>query len=164
MSKIKTLVVLLMLSVFSLNATAQNTATDFSSMNYEVQFIRTGLDGTILFKIYSYGKDDDQAIANAKSDALKAVMFRGIPGSDLVGPMVTDLSALETHKDFFQTFFGTQQYLQYVSISGDGSVDGDDRFKVGKRFKVGVVVSVQKGNLRKLLEAAGIIRGLSSGF
>jgi hypothetical protein len=164
MSKIKTLVVLLMLSVFGLNANAQNTAADFSAMNYEVQFIQTGLDGTILFKIYAYGKDDDQAIANAKSDALKAVMFRGIPGSDLVRPMVTDLAAPETHKDFFQTFFGTQQYLQYVSISGDGTVDSDDRFKVGKRIKLGVVVSVQKDNLRKLLEAAGIVRSLNSGF
>lgn len=155
---------LIFLLVLNFNLSAQNTSSDFASMNYEVQFIRTGVDGTILFKIFSYGKNEDQSIQNAKSDALKAVMFKGIPGSDLVSPMVRDLSALETHKDFFQTFFQTQQYLQYVSISGDGSIDGEDRIRVGKKYKIGVVVSVQKANLRKLLESAGIIKALNAGF
>jgi len=36
--------------------------------------------------------------------------------------------------------------------------------KVGKEYKIGVVVSVSKDQLRKDLEAAGIIKGLSSGF
>ena len=36
--------------------------------------------------------------------------------------------------------------------------------RVGKEYKVGVVVSVRKDDLRKALEAAGIIRGLNSGF
>jgi hypothetical protein len=152
------------LVVLSYNLNAQNTATDFTSMNYEVQFIRTGVDGTILFKIFSYGKDEDQAVQNAKSDALKAVMFKGIPGSDLINPMVRDLSALEIHKDFFQTFFKTEQYLQYVSISGDGTIDGEDRLKVGRKYKIGIVISVQKANLRKLLETAGIIKALNAGF
>jgi len=161
---IKNIGISILLLVLSFNLSAQNTAADFSAMNYEVQFIRTGVDGTILFKIFSYGKDEDQAIYNSKSDALKAVMFKGIPGSDLVNPMVRDLAALETHKDFFQTFFKTAQYLQYVSISGDGTIDGEDRLKVGRKYKIGVVVSVQKANLRKLLETAGIIKALNAGF
>jgi hypothetical protein len=164
MKIIKGTIVLTLLLLVTFSLKAQNTAADFTSMNYEVQFIRTGLDGTILFKIFSYGKNEDQAIQNSKSDALKAVMFKGIPGSDLVNPMVRDLSALETHKEFFQTFFQTQQYLQYVSISNDGSIDGEDRLKVGKKYKIGVVVSVQKAQLRKLLEAAGIIKALNAGF
>ena len=36
--------------------------------------------------------------------------------------------------------------------------------KVGKEYKVGCVVSVRKDDLRRALEAAGIIRGLSTGF
>jgi len=164
MKIIKLISVFIFLILLNFNLVAQSTASDFSSMNYEVQFIATGVDGTILFKIFSYGKNEDQAIQNAKSDALKAVMFKGIPGSDLVSPMVRDLSAIETHKDFFQTFFKTEQYLQYVSISGDGTIDGEDRLKVGKRYKIGVVVSVQKANLRKFLETAGIIKALNAGF
>ena len=54
--------------------------------------------------------------------------------------------------------------MKFVSVSGDGSVASEDRMKVGKEYKVGVVVSVMYDLLRKDLEAAGIIRGLSSGF
>jgi hypothetical protein len=36
--------------------------------------------------------------------------------------------------------------------------------KVGKEYKVGVVVTVNKDMLRKHLEEAGIVRGLGSGF
>jgi hypothetical protein len=160
----KKIILVTYLLFFFTNIIGQNTAQDFSSMNYEVQFIRTGLEGTILFKIFSYGKNEDQAIENCKSDALKAVMFKGIPGSDLRDPMIKDLSVLETRKDFFETFFTTKQYLQYVSISSDGSIDGEDRLKVGKKYKIGVIVSVQKNTLRKLLESSGIIKPLNAGF
>ena len=34
----------------------------------------------------------------------------------------------------------------------------EEKYKVGKRVKVAVIVSVQKDNLRKFLESAGIIR------
>ncbi len=147
------------------NVTAQNTTSDFLANNYEVQFLKTtGVGGTIVFKIYAYGKNQDQAVQNAKSDALKAVMFKGIPGSDLKDPLITDLSVLETQKAFFNTFFETNQYQQYIAISSDGSIDGEDIFKVGKKYKVGVVVSVQKDNLRTLLEKAGIIKRLDSIF
>ena len=54
--------------------------------------------------------------------------------------------------------------MKYVSESGDGNVDAGDRVKVGKEYKIGVLVSVSKDALRKDLEAAGIIKGLSSGF
>jgi hypothetical protein len=36
--------------------------------------------------------------------------------------------------------------------------------RVGKEYKVGTVVSVRKDDLRKALEAAGVIRKLNSGF
>ena len=50
--------------------------------------------------------------------------------------------------------------LKYASIM-EGTTE---IVKVGKEYKVGVVVSVRKDDLRKALEAAGIIRGLNSGF
>jgi sRNA-binding protein len=73
---------------------------------------------------------------------------------------------LEDEKaDFFEPFFEEGgRYMKFVSESSDGNVDAADRVKVGKEYKIGVVVSVHKDALRKDLEAAGIIRGLSSGF
>lgn len=73
---------------------------------------------------------------------------------------------LENEKaDFFEPFFEEGgKYMKFVSSSGDGNIDAADRMKVGKEYKIGVVVSVMKDALRKDLEAAGISKGLSSGF
>jgi sRNA-binding protein len=54
--------------------------------------------------------------------------------------------------------------MKFVSSTSDGNVDAADRIKVGKEYKIGVIVSVMKDELRKDLEAAGVIRGLASGF
>lgn len=140
----------------SLDLFSQNTSKDYFTTNYEVQFVRTGVQGTELFKVFSYGRNDDQAINNAKSDAIKAMLFKGIPGSGYQNPMISDLSVIEANKDFFNTLFETDQYKQYVSVSGDGTVE--ERYNIGRRVKVGVIVAVQKDNLRKLLESSGIIR------
>ena len=56
------------------------------------------------------------------------------------------------------------KYMKYVSVSTDGQISADDRKKVGKEYKVGIVISVMKDALRKDLESAGVIKGLSSGF
>jgi len=56
------------------------------------------------------------------------------------------------------------KYMKYVRITGDGAIDSDDRLKVGKEWKIGVIVSVDVRGLRKDLEAADIIRSLNSGF
>jgi hypothetical protein len=161
--------IVIVTAIFSLLcsvASAQSKkANDIDNYNYEVQFVKVGLQGTILFKIYSYGKNQESCIENAKLNAVKAVIFKGIPGSDLQRPMVSESGAEDKYRDFFQLFFQKSgKYLRFVSISGDGSINPDDRFKVGKNYKIGVVVAVQKADLRKELEDAGIIKKLGDGF
>ena len=65
------------------------------------------------------------------------------------------------YEDYFQRFFADNgEYRKYVSLV----VGTEEILKVGKEYKVGVVVSVQKDELRKALEAAGVIKGLNYGF
>ena len=54
--------------------------------------------------------------------------------------------------------------MKFVNVTGDGSVAAEDRLKVGKEYKIGVVVSINVNLLRKDLETAGIIKGLGAGF
>ena len=54
--------------------------------------------------------------------------------------------------------------MKFVSLTNDGAVAAGDRIKVGKEYKIGLIVSVRKDALRKDLEQAGIIKGLNSGF
>ncbi len=140
-------------------------AQNYRDFNYEVQFIRTGLQGTELFKVFAYGRNERQCLEAAKMDAVKAILFKGVPGSGLQKPMVTELSEMKQHKDYFKAFFKDNgPYLNYVSISNDGSINENDRFKVGNKLKIGVIVSVNKANLRTELENAGIIKKLNAGF
>jgi len=55
--------------------------------------------------------------------------------------------------------------MRFVSLSTDGAVGAGDVMKVSKKeYKVGVVVAVNKAELRKYLEEEGVIKGLSAGF
>ncbi len=173
---IKSLLVVatLVVSMFSAkNATAQagNKADkDTKLWRYEVQCVGVGNDGTKLIKVFSYSKKADVAIEQAKKNAIHAVIFQGYNGNSATGcPTQKPLAnspALEQEKaEYFDSFFADGgKYAKFVSVSGDGAVAAEDRMKVGKEYKVGVVVSVMYDLLRKDLEAAGIIRGLSSGF
>ncbi len=138
---------------------------DPGTYNYEVQFIRTGLEGTELFKVFTYCKKEKDCFEYAKIDGLKAILFKGIPGSGLQRPLVSDPGGEDKYRDYFKDFFSEGgKYLNFVAISNDGSIEDNDRLKVGKQLKIGVVLSVQKANLRRELEAAGIVKKLSEGF
>jgi GTP-sensing pleiotropic transcriptional regulator CodY len=54
--------------------------------------------------------------------------------------------------------------MKFVSLASDGAVAAEDRMKVGKQYKIGVLVSVNVALLRKDLEDAGIIKSLNAGF
>ena len=73
---------------------------------------------------------------------------------------------LEIEKEeFFQSFFADGgKYMKFVSVSNDGAVAAGDRMKIGKEYKIGVVVSVSVANLRKDFEESGIIKSLGAGF
>lgn len=136
--------------------------------NYEVECMGTGMDGTQLIKVWGYGKKPNAAVENAKKAAVQAVMFKGIlngkPGC-MMRPLITEAGAEQQYQDYFNAFFKPGgKYLNFVSVSSDGSIDPKDRLKVGSQYKIGVLVSVSHAALRKELEAAGVIRALSTGF
>ncbi len=137
---------------------------------YETQCMGIGVEGTKLIKVWSYSKNPTVAIAEAKKNAVHAMIFQGFTGNSQTGcstqKPLTDNPGLEQEKaQFFTDFFADGgKYMKFVTLSGDGSVNPQDRVKVGNEYKIGIVVSVMYDQLRKDLEAAGIIKGLASGF
>ncbi|WP_428223533.1 hypothetical protein [Flavobacterium sp.] len=151
------------------NAQARRKADrDTDEFRYELQCAGVGQDGTYLVKVWSYSKRGIVAIEQAKKNAVHGIVFKGFPGEGGCASQkaIANDPNVETEKqEFFDTFFQDGgNYMKYVSVSSDGMISADDRKKVGKEYKIGVVVSVMKDALRKDLEAAGIVRGLSSGF
>ena len=174
----------ILLTVFFIISCRTTVPVDYT--NYEVQSYGQGVKGTTLLKVYAYDKTIDRAIERAKMNAVQAVLFKGIPGSNVARPLVRD--GREKHEKYFDEFFGlykirkryTQKgkskdyldfsrvfnapYKSYVQISNDGTIEPGDRVKVGRNYKVGVIVSINVLELRKKLEQDHIIKGINRGF
>jgi len=136
---------------------------------YQVECAGIGKEGTSMIKVWSYSTKADVAMEQAMKNAVHAIIFQGYAG----GPQgctpqkaLTSNPSLEQQKeDFFKDFFADGgKFQKYVSSANDGAIGGGDRVKIGKEYKIGVIVIVMKENLRKDLVAAGVIGDLNSGF
>jgi hypothetical protein len=133
--------------------------------NYEVECLGTGSQGSQLMKVWGYGKTPEDAVIQAKRNAVHAVIFKGITAGQgcMKRPLVTDAGVEQSKADYFNLFFAPAgKYLNFVSLSGEGV---QDRIKVDNRtYKVAINVSVMHTALRQELEAAGIVKKLGAGF
>lgn len=141
----------------------------FESMqNFEITTVKVGTEGTKFVKVWGYGKKVDDAIVQAKKNAVYACIFRGLPASSTANAtpaICRDANAYKANQDYFDNFFQTAgPYIDFVNMTTDGVPSGQDRLKVKKGYKVAIYVQVMFDNLRKKLEADGVVKGLSSGF
>jgi hypothetical protein len=95
--------------------------------------------------------------------AVHGVLFRGFAaaqGGTAQRPLTGSAMQEMQHKEFYDAFFQNGSYKSYATFV-NGSMKTT---RVGKQFKVTGIVSVAKEQLRRDLEKAGMIKGLSSGF
>lgn len=162
-------VVVTMLS-FALTVSGQNKKAEKNTHSwvYEIEPVGVGTQGTYLIKVWSYSKKPIVAIEQAKKNAVHGVIFKGFTGIQGVPgqrPLTNNPNLEIEQAEFFNNFFANSgKYMKFVNITNDGSVAAKDRLKVGKEYKIGVIVSVNVDGLRKDLEDAGVIRRLDSGF
>lgn len=169
LKKINLTIILLVVAVSVCSAQKNKKANkDTEAWRYEIDVVQTGTQGSYLIKVWSYSKKPDVAIEQAKKNAVHGIIFRGFIGSQSTPgqkPLTTNVNLEVEKEDFIKSFFADGgKYMKFVSMSHDGAVAAGDRMKVGKEYKIGVVVSVNVSALRKDLETAGIIKSLTSGF
>lgn len=150
--------------LFFIATTGNAASKEEKATRYDLECAGTGSDGSYLIKVWSYVKNPKKATLNVvKRNAVHGVIFRGFSGNQgctSQRPMVKSPAIEEEQADFFQHFFADGgAYTKFAAITGVPEV-----IKVGKEYKVGYVVSVTKDALRKALEEAGIVKGLSSNF
>jgi hypothetical protein len=149
--------------------TAKRTAEKYTRQwHYDIEPVNVGTQGSYLVKIWSYSKKPVVAIEQAKKNAVHGIIFTGFTGANGVlgkRPMTNNPNLEEEKKDFFDSFFADGgKYLKFVTLTNDGSIAAKDILKVGKEYKIGVIVSVNVNLLRRDLEAAGIISKSAAGF
>lgn len=163
------------LFAFTLSANAQISKTkkaqkDTEAWKYEIECVGIGKPGTKVIKVWSYSKKAKVATKQAQKNAVHGIIFQGYAGGGqgctTQKPLVNDPSIEQQKKEFFDNFFQLDggKYNKFVSHSSDATPEVIGVKIKGYKYKVGVVVTVMTNNLRKDLEAAGVVRGLSSGF
>ncbi len=151
--------------LFSSCATQKKLNVETEFFRYELECAGNGTTGTYLVKVWTFSKNAQMATTQCKKNAVHGIIFKGFVGDNgcfSQRPLVSNPGAELEHKDFFKLFFNDKngEYLKYVSVTSGSQ----EIIRVGKEYKVGIVVSVQKDALRKALENAGVIKGLNYGF
>lgn len=150
---------------FAASPNKKKANRDTDNWRYEIECAGTGGEGTYLVKVWSYSKKQHIAQEQAKKNAVHGILFKGISGKagecTAQKPLIKNVNIQQEQEDFFRKFFSDDKgdYMKYAV-----STSQVETIRMKKEYRVGVVVSVAKDQLRKDLEAAGMIKGLSSGF
>jgi hypothetical protein len=141
---------------------------DTFEWRYEIEVVGEGTQNTYQVKTWNYSKKPETAVEQAKKNAVHGIIFRGFPSRDRIQgkpALARDPNLEQEKEEFFADFFATGgKYLKFVTVANNGALGQGDVIKIGKEYKVGVVISVNVAMLRKDLEDAGIIKGLNNGF
>ncbi len=131
---------------------------------YELEGAGTGAQGTYLLKVSVLTKNKNINNSELGKAAVHGVLFRGFSNKDMrqhQKPLAGSSAVEASHPEFFDEFFSDNgAYKNYVeSVAGSRSV-----IKAGKMYKVSGNIVVNKEQLRKDLEQAGVIKGFNSIF
>jgi len=130
---------------------------------YEVSCEAVASRGNQMLQIFSIGKNEQDALREARRNAVRALVFRGVQTSACDVPALLRPEDFSVEADkYFDTFFREGgPYLSYVAFAGD---EVESQVRVGKQVKIGTTVVVQRERLRRDLESAGILSSMAGIF
>ena len=119
--------------------------------------------------MWSYAKKKE-SITNeiGMRNAIHGLLFKGLAASDSgtqgnVPPIVPE--GYESHKEYFDAFFASGEYKQFIQLTSKGAQQAGDVVKLSsKRYMVGLLVQVNVNALRKRMEKDGIAQGVRGIF
>lgn len=155
--------VLFLFAIF-MQTNAQTTTGAY--FEYEPECLGVELDGSQTLRVWGVGRNKKDAVEQAKKDAVRAVVFKGIRGG-LSGcntkPVIFEVNAEEKYEDYFNVFFmDNGEYLKYVSMKDEKRVNlfkKDKEKEKSKHFvKYAITVRVLRSELKKRLEDDNILQ------
>ncbi len=129
--------------------------------NYQTECLGVELDGSQTLRVWGKGKNKADAIEQAKKNAVRDVLFKGITsgsGECEQRPLLTEVNAQERYQYYFNVFFKDGgDYKNYISLSDkkSGSNIGADE---SSQSIYGVVVRVLRSELKQRLITDQIIK------
>lgn len=154
---------LLITSCASTNSTSNNTrsGSSFNQFDYDVTCEFVGKEGTQAIVVSTIRKTPEEALSAARMQAVHAIIYKGINSDQCKVPPLVVRDVYLRHKNYFDSFFQSGAFLQYVVSASDAPVD---LFYVGKLVKVSSDVSVDRNQLREMLVNDDILQNLGDIF
>lgn len=118
---------------------------------------KINIEGTIVVRSIGFGKSIEVATDEAESNAIKIVLFRGLPDSEQKSAMIgtNESEILNNNKEYFNRFFTDKRYKTFIISSVP--VTDFIRKKGGKK-SITIDVKINIEALRIDLEQSKVIR------
>lgn len=163
-------VLLLALTMVATSTWAKKDETP--TYDYELSLVKETVAATIgfkVFKVWSFVTKKELATQEVcMRNAIHGILFKGLAADDggtqgKLDPLVP--SGYESHQEYFDNFFNSGQYKQFIQLTSRGAQQAGDFIQVSKkRWQVGLLVQVNINALRKRLEQDHIVESAKSIF
>ena len=131
---------------------------------YETECLGVELDGSQTLKTWGSGKNRADAVEQAKKNAVRDVLFKGISkGKNECNqkPVIFEINAQEKYEDYFNKFFADGgAYKEFISMKDESIIPMlfKDRKKAADYQEMyGVIVRVLRAELKKKMIADKIL-------
>lgn len=125
------------------------------------EYLNTEGDGSITVRAYGSGRNNIDAFAQARKNALHEVIFKGItvPGNTYLSrPLIMEVNAEEKYAEFFNAFFADNgPYEEFVSKE-DRRLSTNEKESSVTQKKTSTTVRVLRPQLQKYLKENNIIK------
>lgn len=157
MKKIITVIALLVVS--ATYSSAQNKKKNMAGeYKYESECQGVEGDGSQTLKAWGTGNSKNDAVEQAKKNAVSDVLFKGIrngkPDLCNVKPVLNEVNVREKYEDYFNKFFSDDgPYKEFVSMNDEPiNVTGHavaDRKTMTDGVQYGVIVQIRRAELKQ---------------
>jgi hypothetical protein len=141
---------------------AQNkTAGNYS---YKTECLGVEGDGSQTLKAWGNGRNRQDAVEQAKKNAVRDVLFKGINEGKSecnMKPIISQVNAQDQYENYFNKFFADDgEYKNYISLKDEKYLDKVSRDKKGARESVthGLVVRILRDELKQKMITDGILK------
>lgn len=157
-------VALIALSTVTISTSCAPQKHTAANYNIETECMGVELDGSQTVKAWGRGKDRNDAVEQARKNAVRDVIFKGIrKGSDECNmkPLIVEVQAQEKYEDYFFAFFADGgKYAEFVSDVDESLFPkiGKDRRAQGSEVSYGVIIRVLRQELKRQLKQDNILK------
>ncbi|GHT37232.1 hypothetical protein FACS189414_5480 [Bacteroidia bacterium] len=135
--------------------------TTSSYITTETECLGVELDGSQTLYAWGTGRSKNDAVEQAKKNAIRDVLFKGIRGGSQecnTRPLVAEVNAQERYESYFNQFFKDNgEYTRFVNMS-DTRRRTYEKQENKYEFKYGATIRVLRSELRQKLLSDNILK------